>query len=229
MSAREVTGSPAHHETELDAGDFGSWLNQTRYAQLKSIGSEVPCGSCVACCTGSYFIPIAPDEERTLSRIPKELLFRAPGLPPGHLLMGYTEEGHCPMFQNSRCSIYEDRPRTCREYDCRILTAAGSEDSEHESIAAQARRWKFQFSSEQDRKAFGAAHRAMKFLTEQESAFPPGIVPRLPRQKALLAVLLCDLFLEESFEPREMTAKLAAAISALRKISGPNPAPEEIP
>ena len=83
-----------------------------------------PCGGCTACCTSSQFVHIEPDETRTLSRIPAALLFPAPGLPRGHRLMGYDENGHCPMLVDATCSIYADRPRTCRTYDCRIFPAA---------------------------------------------------------------------------------------------------------
>ncbi len=68
-------------------------------------GSEVPCGSCTACCTSSQFVHIGPDETDTLARIPAALLFPAPRQPPGHVLLGYDERGHCPMLVDGRCSI----------------------------------------------------------------------------------------------------------------------------
>ena len=87
----------------------------------------MPCGSCTACCTSSQFIHIGPDETDTLGHIPGELLFPAPGLPPGHVLLGHDERGHCPMLVDERCTIYAHRPATCRTYDCRVLPAAGVE------------------------------------------------------------------------------------------------------
>ncbi|HET7720760.1 MAG TPA: YkgJ family cysteine cluster protein, partial [Acidimicrobiales bacterium] len=101
----------------LPAGRFSTWLVR--------IGVDVPCGTCTACCTSSQFVHIGPDERDTLSRIPKALLFPAPGQPKGHVVMGYDERGHCPMFVDGACSIYEHRPRTCRTYDCRVFPAAG--------------------------------------------------------------------------------------------------------
>lgn len=85
----------------------------------------MPCGDCTACCTSSQFIHIAPDETETLGHIPDELLFDAPGFPAGHVVLGYDENGHCPMLVDGACSIYAHRPRTCRTYDCRIFPATG--------------------------------------------------------------------------------------------------------
>ena len=112
-------------QQDLPAGRFSSWLRRTRSAQLEENGVDVPCGECNACCKSSYFIHIRPEETQTLSRIPGELLFAAPGLPEGNVLLGYDENGHCPMLIDEKCSIYEHRPLTCRTYDCRIFPAAG--------------------------------------------------------------------------------------------------------
>lgn len=127
---------------ELDAGDFPSWLRDIRAALRGVRDAEVPCGSCTACCTSAQFVHIAPDEADTLAHVPAELLFPAPRMPKGHVLLGYDERGHCPMLVDGRCSIYEHRPRTCRTYDCRVFAAAGIE-ADKPSVAAQARRWRF--------------------------------------------------------------------------------------
>ena len=98
----------------MGVADSPIWFEQT---------AEVPCGSCVACCRSSMFIQIEPDEKRTIARIPRELLFPAPGRPKGHWVMGYDEAWRCPMLVEERCSIYEDPPRTCRMFDCRVMAA----------------------------------------------------------------------------------------------------------
>src|ERR1700675_3707326 len=95
---------------ELPAAGFSSWLRRTRNAQMEKGSASVPCGECVACFTSFYFIHIGPEESQTLNRIPKELLFPAPGLPKGHVLLGYDEKGRCPMLVDGKCSIYEHRP-----------------------------------------------------------------------------------------------------------------------
>ena len=128
----------ADDERDLAAGDFSSWVLEMQAALRGERGSDVPCGGCTACCTSSQFVPIGPDETETLAHIPAELLFPAPRLPRGHVLLGYDERGHCPMLIDGGCSIYEHRPRTCRTYDCRVFPAAGVEvDDREKGLLAQ--------------------------------------------------------------------------------------------
>ena len=77
------------------------------------------------------------------------MLFPAPGFPPGHVVMGYDDRGHCPMFKDNKCSIYEHRPRTCRTYDCRVFAATDVVPDAPE-IAARVRRWRFDHQTPED-------------------------------------------------------------------------------
>ena len=132
---------------DLSAGDFSSWMIEIQGAIRGDHGSDVPCGGCTACCTSSQFIHVGPDESDSLAHIPTDLLFPAPGLPAGHVVLGYDERGHCPMLIDDKCSIYEHRPRTCRTYDCRVFPAAGLdlEDPDKVLIAERAQRWRFSY------------------------------------------------------------------------------------
>ena len=113
--------------------------------------SVVPCDGCTACCRSAQFVTIGPEESDALAHVPSALLFPAPGAPAGTLLLGYDERGHCPMLVDDRCSIYDHRPRACRAYDCRVLTAAGVDldddgpDPAKAPIAERARRWRFRY------------------------------------------------------------------------------------
>ena len=180
-------------ERTLAAGDFSSWLVEMRSALRGERGADVPCGGCTACCTSSQFIHIEPDETDTLAHIPPELLFPVPGLPKGHVLLGYDERGHCPMLVENRCSIYEHRPRTCRTYDCRIFTAAGldlDDDPAKALIGQQVERWRF--SDEH-----GAVRAAAAFLRANRARLPAGSVPANTTRLAVLAVEIADLFYSE--------------------------------
>jgi Fe-S-cluster containining protein len=127
--------------------------------------ADVPCDGCTACCTSSQFVHIVPDETETLARIPRRLLFPAPGLPAGHTLLPYDEHGHCPMLVDGRCSIYAHRPRTCRVYDCRVFAAAEVEpDEDKVQIAARVRRWRFEHPGEDDERAHAAVRAAAAYL-----------------------------------------------------------------
>ena len=117
----------AHAEEPVEAGAFSTWLVEMQAAIRgeRDVGRAVD--GCTACCTSSQFVHIAPDETDTLSDIPAKLLFPAPRLPNGHVVLGYDERGHCPMLVDNQCSIYSHRPRTCRTYDCRVFPAAAVE------------------------------------------------------------------------------------------------------
>ena len=154
-------------------------------------GADVPCGSCTGCCTSSQFVHIEPDETDTLAHIPRELLFPAPFRPPGHVLLGYDERGHCPMLVDSQCTIYEHRPRTCRTYDCRIFPATGlslEDDPEKAAIARQARRWQFTYPEGIDRTEHDAVEAAAALIARHPDQLPDGAAPANTTEHAVLAI-----------------------------------------
>jgi uncharacterized protein len=181
---------------DLPAGDFGSWLVQMQRALRGEQGSDVPCNGCTACCTSSQFVHIGPDETDTLAHIPSELLFPAPRLPRGHMLLGYDERGHCPMLVDNGCSIYEHRPVTCRTYDCRVFPASEVvlDDDTKVLIARQAQRWRFSFPTEADRDRHDAVRAAAAFLGDHPDVLPGGAVAN-PTQLAVAAVEVHEAFL----------------------------------
>jgi hypothetical protein len=127
-----------------DAGTFSTWHHELLAALHAGRDLSVPCGTCTACCTSSQFVHIAPDETDTLAQVPEALRFPAPGLPPGHVVLGYDEHGRCPMLVDGACSIYEHRPRTCRTYDCRVFAATGVvPDSSQPAVAVRVASWRF--------------------------------------------------------------------------------------
>jgi Fe-S-cluster containining protein len=175
-------------ETEaLAAGDFASWLRGARGSLRTGSAADVPCGACSGCCGSSYFIHIGPDEAATLSRIPAELLFEAPGQPKGVLVMGYNEHGCCPMLIDSRCSIYEHRPRTCRVYDCRVFSATGISPPQR-PIADQTQRWVFEFPTETDREEYALVRACGAFVRDKADCFPSGTLPSNEAQLAVFAI-----------------------------------------
>ena len=198
-----TTKSPAMAgQQELPAGRFSSWLHSTRSAQVNEGGVEVPCGECNACCRSSYFIHVRPEETQTLARIPVDILFAAPGLPKGNVILGYDQDGHCPMLVDGKCSIYDHRPLTCRTYDCRIFPAAGitAGDDGKAAITQQIKRWKFSCPTKLDLSMHSAVQAAAKFLREREECFPAGVVPGNLTQLAVLAIKVYDVFLKYNDE-----------------------------
>ena len=194
---------------DSDAGDFASWLSGAQRAIRGETTADVPCGVCTACCTSSQFIHIRPEETATLARIPQALLFPAPRLPKGHVLMGYDQHGHCPMFVDGGCSIYEDRPTTCRTYDCRVFPAAGLQaDDDKVLIAAQAVRWSFTYATDADRVTHDAVRAAAAFVDHHRDELSDTPLAINATQLAVLAIELHDLFVHAEPEPHSVRVEL---------------------
>ena len=183
MAAPDVNDDPP-----LPAGGFASWSAGMQRALAGGEDAAVPCGSCTACCRSSQFVHIGPDETDALAHIPSELQFPAPRL-PGHVLLGYDENGHCPMLVDGGCSIYEHRPRTCRTYDCRIFPATGvAPDPDKPAIARRAGRWRFDLSTDADRIEHEAVQAAARYVRERGDTLPDGERPANATQHAVLVL-----------------------------------------
>ena len=178
------------------AGEFSDWINSFLGTMKGESSGDVPCGDCVGCCTSSKFVLVRPTDFEAISIIPEELLFPAPGLPKGYQLMGYDEQGHCPMFKSGKCSIYELRPETCKQYDCRVLAATGANiEGESKEIVETITSWQFEFSGNESRNKEKALKRAMLFLKENSEFFPRGYIPNTDSQISALAVRIYKEFI----------------------------------
>jgi uncharacterized protein len=180
-----------------ESADFAAWLRGMLAALSGRAESDVPCGTCTACCRSAQFVHIGPDEVDTLAHVPGELLFPAPRMPRGHKVLGYDERGWCPMLRASSdrgdtrptCSIYEHRPRACRVYDCRVFAAAGIEPDQP-AVAGRTRDWTFSGGADE--------HRAVRAAAAFLAAHPELIPTDGPTaQRAIAAIELHDLFLHE--------------------------------
>ncbi|MFA6001527.1 MAG: YkgJ family cysteine cluster protein [Thermoleophilia bacterium] len=185
-------------EPDLTAGDFSSWLRHARSSLIDENGTDLDCGKCTACCSSSLFIHIRPEETATFSRIHPDIPVAAPGRPKGHVLLGYDRDGICPMLIDGKCSIYEQRPLTCRNYDCRIFAAAGitAGDEDKARINQRIRCWKFNYPTGRDRDEHLAVQAAAKFIREHAECFPGGKIPGDPSQLAIIAIKVYDVFLK---------------------------------
>ena len=211
---------------QIDAGEFGAWLAGTGATQNEGADADVPCGSCNGCCKSFYFIHITPEDTAALAAIPHELLFAAPGLPAGHYVMGYNEHGECPMLIDNRCSVYFDRPQTCRAYDCRIFTAAGMEpgETDKEKVAHRTRQWNFSYADESAKNLHRQVQRAARWLhTKAKADLPKDFLPGNSTQLAVLALTLHPLFDATVTEAATATAEFTRQVVARATQSQPTP------
>lgn len=195
------------------AGEFGAWLAQMRAVLRGESDADVPCDGCVGCCVSDYPIPLRPDDTAALDRVPAALL----SLPrDGRLArMLPRDDGTCPMLSAGLCDIYRERPRTCRDYDCRIYAAAGLEpDGERPVIQQRVREWGFSFASDADRDAAQAIRRATAFIRDHAALFPVAARAGSATAAAVLAIKVYPLFLAPRTGAPEETAR--AVLEAAR-------------
>ena len=146
-------------DTDIAAGPLGDWFDQMAAALRDGSGTDVPCGTCTACCESSLFVRIEQDEA-ALDHIPSDLVVPAPGQ-RGVFVLGYDTEGRCPMLGPDGCTIYAHRPRGCRVFDCRIFAATGiAPEATHVALRTRSERWTFRLVSDRDRSVRAALDEA---------------------------------------------------------------------
>jgi uncharacterized protein len=184
-------------EQVVDAGPFGLWLKQMQASLQGNAGTEVPCGECRGCCVSSYFIPVRASDSRALTAIPIQFLVKAPNQPAGQMMMGYRDDGTCPMLAERECTIYQDRPQTCRDYDCRIFAAAGIDAGDDSKVVInnRVRAWRFSYESDLDRSSHDAVLAAAAFIKTKANCFPSGRAPTASTGIAVLAIKSYEVFL----------------------------------
>jgi hypothetical protein len=194
----------------LSAGNFSEWLHAFRAALSSRGGMDVACGDCRGCCVSSYYVKVRAHETAALARIGAANLEAGPPGDPGSRLMGYRANGHCLMLEDGNCSIYSDRPETCRSYDCRVYTAAGMNAGPDKPVINQrVARWRFDHPGEDDLAEHRAVTAAANFLRQHPVRFPGGHVPSRPGEVAVLAVKAYTVFLD----PPASDAGISAAIT----------------
>jgi hypothetical protein len=141
----------------------------------------------------AYPIPLRAEDSRALAEVPLQFFARTP---TGQAVMVARDDGTCPMFVARQCSIYNDRPQTCRDYDCRVFAAAGIEagGSEREVINRRVREWQFSYSTDAERVAHDAVRAAAAFIRDKAHCFPER-VPTIPTGIAVLAIKVYAVFL----------------------------------
>jgi Fe-S-cluster containining protein len=213
----------------LPAGNFSQWLRDMRAALSSRGGMNVACGDCRGCCVSAYYVKVRAHETGALARIGAENLEPGPPGDPGTRLMGFQSNGHCLMLRDGNCSIYPDRPETCRSYDCRVFTAAGMKaGADKPVINLRVARWAFEYPTERDRDEQRAVSAAASYLRQHPVRFPGGHVPSRPSEVAVLAVKAYTVFLDPPDTDTGISAAMVAAIQEFDRIAGAIPA-EPIP
>lgn len=78
--------------------------------------SQVPCGTCADCC--SKLAPLLSEEEAASGKYAYTLI-KVDGVENPVVSVPRAPHGGCMYLVDNKCSIYETRPRSCRQFDCR--------------------------------------------------------------------------------------------------------------
>ncbi len=85
--------------------------------QQKSFDRVVPCGTCSLCC--KLHTPLTDDEYQNYDWA--DWWFMNPNGQKEYKgkILWRQQNGDCIYLIDNRCTIYDRRPRACREFDCR--------------------------------------------------------------------------------------------------------------
>jgi hypothetical protein len=136
------------------------------------------------------------------------------------------------MFIDHTCSIFEQRPMACRNYDCRIFAAAGiaAGGSDKTRITRRVKQWKFTYPTRRDHDEHVAVQAAAAFIPEHAEHFPGGRVPSNPSQLAILALKVHAVFLArvsagaDHGRPPSAAETARAIVKELKKFDAKRPA-----
>lgn len=198
------------------AGSFGDWLGQMRAVLRGEREADVPCDGCVGCCVSSYPVPLRPGDQVALALVPAQhLQWSANG---GAARMLHRADGTCPMLDSGRCTIYADRPQTCRDYDCRIYAAAGLvPDGERPVIRERVLEWRFDLYDRRDQESAAAVQAAAAFIRAHAGQFPAGMRAHSATAAAVLAVKVYPLFIAgQAVAQPAVAGRIADIIAAAR-------------
>lgn len=202
------------------AGAFLAWLGTFLDALRKGKGIEVDCAGCTGCCRARHFVLVEPREAGRIERARPGVLVPVPGRPDGARLIPFGKGGRCAFLAEDGCSIYALRPLVCRQFDCRVLPAAGlrADLPGQAPIAREARRWEFSLPTPLDGRASEAVRQAAAFVGSNAELFPGGRVPDRPEQLAVLAAKVHQVFL--GARPRSAAGTARKVVEELRRFHG---------
>jgi uncharacterized protein len=163
---------------------------------------------CNACCKASYFIPIHSEERETLAHIPAARLTRSARASEPQWALDQSCAGQCPMLVDGACSIYNQRPRACRRFDCRVFAATGTGlgSGARAQVNERVWQWRFDYPGELDAACQSAVLAAAAFLQRCADLIDPDVAPADTGELAKAAVAVYELFLASEATDSERAA-----------------------
>lgn len=94
----------------------------------------VPCGTCHACCHSP--VEVRPDfgDDPSLYKLAISVDKSAPNR-HAMVTLDRKPDGSCYALRNGRCTIWDKRPRVCRNFDCRKMYVLHTKAERRELVA----------------------------------------------------------------------------------------------
>ncbi len=105
----------------------------------------VPCGTCDACCRDFDEIFLTDEEAPKYEHIICE-----EGKNAGRPTLARKDD-HCHYLTEEGCSVYKDRPKNCRQFDCRALAHCGVFPMDFPRVNAAVQHWEPTFKTEEEK------------------------------------------------------------------------------
>lgn len=94
----------------------------------------VDCAGCTACCRNNQAVALMPDDDPNLYG-EENLALEMVG-PETRLTLKRQPNGDCVFLRNSKCTIYDKRPKVCRAFDCRRIFHSFTKEQRREAVKA---------------------------------------------------------------------------------------------
>ncbi len=93
--------------------ELDQWVSEIS----KDVAAQIDCKKCGNCCRSLTVAPDYQDISRLANALQQETHeFKRKYMRRDHVGDMVFKQRPCPMLKNGLCSVYEDRPKTCRTY-----------------------------------------------------------------------------------------------------------------
>jgi Fe-S-cluster containining protein len=84
--------------------------------------ATVNCGHCTACCRDAPLIVLTEGERpEPFDKMVRIVVECDDGKEKSFWLLPHQPNGDCYYLRDGQCSVYEQRPKMCRTFDCRFI------------------------------------------------------------------------------------------------------------
>ena len=94
----------------------------------------VPCGTCHACCHSPVAVSPEAGDDPSLYKLAISVDRTAPNQ-HAMVTLDRKPDGSCYALRNGRCTIWDKRPRVCRNFDCRKMFVLHTKAERRELVA----------------------------------------------------------------------------------------------